>query len=334
MVRTTPGSRVLSTREVKRGESVDYWRHVVSDAFVPLQPVADSSEFEGEVRIDQLGTMVVSRVDAQRHEVHRTRALIAREERGYYKLGLQLRGHALLEQDGRETDLGPGDLALYDTDRPYRLAFREPTAMAVFMFPRPRLRLSPAGARLVLARRLAGDAEPASLLAPLFLRLVRGIDAGPPSAAMPLADAVLDLLSALLGEQACDDTEPEPSQDALLLRAKAFIDDNLGDPQLCPDAVAAALHVSTRYLQKLFAADGTGIASWIRGRRLEQCRRDLVRPGTLGRPVSAVGAAWGLPDAAHFSRVFKAAYGFSPREFRARALAAPAPYANRQEQFA
>jgi AraC-like DNA-binding protein len=44
----------------------------------------------------------------------------------------------------------------------------------------------------------------------------------------------------------------------------------------------------------------------------------------LGRPVAAVGARWGYPDPAHFSRLFKATYGMGPRDYRAsHAPAAP-----------
>jgi AraC-like DNA-binding protein len=35
--------------------------------------------------------------------------------------------------------------------------------------------------------------------------------------------------------------------------------------------------------------------------------------------VSAVAARWGLVNAAHFSRAFRAAYGLSPVEYRAMA---------------
>ena len=58
------------------------------------------------------------------------------------------------------------------------------------------------------------------------------------------------------------------------------------------------------------------MSTWIRTRRLEQCRRDLHDPAFADRPVSAVAAQWGFVDAAHFSRVFKAAFGVSPSEFR------------------
>jgi AraC-like DNA-binding protein len=71
-----------------------------------------------------------------------------------------------------------------------------------------------------------------------------------------------------------------------------------------------------RYLHRLFEAQDTTVAAWIRRRRLERCRRDLADPAFRGVPVSAVAARWGLPDPAHFSRLFRRTYGLPPAEYR------------------
>jgi len=76
------------------------------------------------------------------------------------------------------------------------------------------------------------------------------------------------------------------------------------------------VHISTGYLHKLFRMEDSTVSRFIRERRLEHCRRDLIAAASLTLPISSIGARWGLIDAAHFSRVFKAAYGASPREYR------------------
>ncbi|HET6748267.1 MAG TPA: helix-turn-helix domain-containing protein, partial [Actinomycetes bacterium] len=88
-------------------------------------------------------------------------------------------------------------------------------------------------------------------------------------------------------------------------------------PGLAPETIAAAHHVSVRYLYKLFEAQGQGVAGQVRRRRLERCRRDLLDPALQARPVGAIGARWGLPDPASFSRAFRDAYGIPPGEYRA-----------------
>ncbi len=78
--------------------------------------------------------------------------------------------------------------------------------------------------------------------------------------------------------------------------------------------IAAAHHISVRYLYKLFETDmpGQGVADWIRQRRLERCQRDLLDPALQGRPVNAIEARWGLADAASLSRMLRTAYGVPP----------------------
>ena len=76
-----------------------------------------------------------------------------------------------------------------------------------------------------------------------------------------------------------------------------------------------------RRLHQVFQDEGTTVSTWIRTRRLERCRRALEDPMSAGVPVARIAARWGFPDAAHFSRVFKAAYGVSPSAARNQALA-------------
>jgi AraC-like DNA-binding protein len=110
----------------------------------------------------------------------------------------------------------------------------------------------------------------------------------------------------------------------LLLRVHAFIEEHLGEIDLAPGIVAAAHHISLRHLHRLFETQHTTVAGWIRHRRLERCRKDLADPAQHTMPVSAVAARWGLPDSAHFSRLFRHTYGLPPAEYRRTCLLPPA----------
>ncbi|MBO0807953.1 MAG: helix-turn-helix domain-containing protein [Actinobacteria bacterium] len=103
---------------------------------------------------------------------------------------------------------------------------------------------------------------------------------------------------------------------ALLVSVHRYIEERLGEPNLSPAVIAAAHHVSVRYLYRLFERQGMSVAGWIRHRRLERCRRDLLDPEQWGRSVASIGARRGFADPVHFSRVFRAAYGLPPGEFR------------------
>lgn len=98
--------------------------------------------------------------------------------------------------------------------------------------------------------------------------------------------------------------------------AKEYIEQHLQDVDLTPAETAAALCVSARTLHRMFEG-GSTVSGWIRMRRLEQCRLELGDRACDGLPVSRIGAKWGIWDAAHFSRLFRSAYGVSPATYRA-----------------
>lgn len=102
--------------------------------------------------------------------------------------------------------------------------------------------------------------------------------------------------------------ERPASDEALRSRVVGFIEARLSDRDLTPAKVAAAHHMSVRRLHKLFEDQPLTVAALIRRRRLEQCRAELA--GT-DRTVAAVAARWGFADPAHFSRLFKATYGYN-----------------------
>ena len=69
--------------------------------------------------------------------------------------------------------------------------------------------------------------------------------------------------------------------------------------------------------QQVLAAAGTAPAALIRRKRLQQCHRALMDPGQSGRTIRTIAARWGFASQAHFTRLFRAAYGVPPGEFRA-----------------
>ena len=311
----------LRTDDVTQEDRFARWRHWVSATYVPLECAQlDRQPFRGQIASWALGELRVSRVAAAPHLASRTRRMIALREGGYYKVGLLARGSCLLIQDGREALLRPGDLAIYDCRRPNTMSFSEPHDMTFLMFPNDRLQLPPRAVERVLATRVPGRDSTGSLVGAFLRQLVANLETESGSVNQRLAGNVLDLVATLFGERtAVAPADPGIVRHSLLLAVRAWIDGHLSDPGLAPATIAAANHISVRYLHKLFHEEGTTVARWVRARRLERCRRDLEDPALAGRCVQAVARSWGFDDPAHFSKVFKAAYGEPPGEHRRRA---------------
>ena len=98
------------------------------------------------------------------------------------------------------------------------------------------------------------------------------------------------------------------------------IEANLGDPTLAPATLAAQLRMSPRYLHGLFAEIGTSVMRWVLARRLARCRIALADPAQAARSISEIAFGLGFQDLSHAGRAFKAAYGVTPRAWRAASL--------------
>jgi AraC-like DNA-binding protein len=108
----------------------------------------------------------------------------------------------------------------------------------------------------------------------------------------------------------------EAARAAHLDRVCQTIETMLAEPELTLDDIARADGISSRSLQKLFASAGQNFSTYLRTRRLERCRLDLISPIFATLSISEICFRWGFNGSAHFSRAFKDQYGVSPREYR------------------
>jgi AraC-like DNA-binding protein len=299
-------------------DSFSAWHDLISESFVPLHVRSgDPGHFRGQLRSRLLDELSIVEVTAMGHSVHRTPSLIAQSDRLYYKLNLQLAGTGILVQDNREAVLRPGDLAVYDTHRPYTLGFESDFRTLVLMFPHDALDLPAGSVAGLTATRMAADEGLGRMISPFMTQLAENLEVLSGPSGHRLAHNAVDLLSTLFAAEL--DRRPDSTvtpHEELLGRIRRFIEANLADPGLSPASVAAAHFISTRHLHNVFQEAGTTVAQWIRTRRLENCRRELRDPLQGHRAVSTIAARWGFVDAAHFSRIFRDAFGEPPSRYR------------------
>ncbi|KQZ24310.1 helix-turn-helix domain-containing protein [Microbacterium sp. Root553] len=298
--------------------NISEFRAAVSESFVPLQvSTSGADHFRGVIRGASVDEVHVNEVRATSHVVERTPELIARSDRSYFKLSLMLAGTGMLIQDDREAVLQPGDLAVYDTDRPYSLVFDDDFRTMVVMFPKHLISLPADMVGQLTAVRISGQGGLGGMVVPYLTQLAGNLEQLAGTTGARLAHSALDLVTTVFTrELGLDEVSADPHR-ALVQRIRSYIDRNLASTDLGPASIASAHFISTRHLHGLFQEQGVTVSTWIRTRRLEQCRRDLLDPMLADRPVAAVAARWGFVDAAHFSRAFKTAFGISPSEYRA-----------------
>lgn len=329
---------VIRTADEPAVTRMDYWRSVVCDTMVPLDMGIERPEdYQGQLVNSDLGSTQVTEITTSSTVVRRTPKHIRVSDPALYKLELQTRGTSVLSQRGRDALLTPGDLTVADQTRPYLLAAgyspRSSTSRPgpgvthqalTFTFPHELLPLPIEAMARTTAVRMSTQAPVTRLVTPVLRHLAQRCADQAPDAAIVrrLSSVVLELLAVGLAEQLDRgrDVPPDCHRRALLQRIRAFIEQHLDRVDLSPDMIAAAHHISLRYLHRLFEPEATTVADHIRRRRLEQCRRELVDPARAARPAATIAARWGFGSAEHFSRLFRAAYGVPPGEYRSRQL--------------
>ncbi|MFD0687684.1 helix-turn-helix domain-containing protein [Actinomadura fibrosa] len=316
---------VIGTAGMPAAERLAFRREVSAKLWGPCDRRRGSHAevgFRADSGVSEFGPVQAALVTTAPHAVRCTPDPVRRPEPEVFKLGCVVRGGGLVEQDDRRADLQAGDLILVDTSRPFlgRCAPDAPASLLLLRFPREALPLPARDVRRLNGVRIPGSHGVGALSSQFLLQLAARMDELGPSETARLSALVLDVLTvALAGALDVHGAAPSSTrQGALMAQIRAFMEKNLGDARLTPEAIAVANHISLRYLHKLFQQDGHTVAGWIRERRLEACRRDLTDPRLASRSIGAIAAGWGFSSPAHFSQAFRATYGLSPRQYRTR----------------
>ena len=264
---------------------------------------------------DMLGTEVDSDAQARLARISGARMPLSR-----FFVHLQLEGEGIVRQDGREALLRTGDFSLCDGTRHYEISCPPGSRMLMLAIPTAKLRRHVACPESLAAIAMRGTSGVSGLMSGLlrgyWLQCRHSLDG---ESAEQTAVAVLDLLGAAYAQVPRTHAEHSSRGTAHRIRIINYIHAHLYDPDLTPAQIARACRITTRYLHYLFSDGEETVARYILARRLEASSQALLADSQRGRTVTAIAFDHGFNSATHFGRVFRAQFGMTPREYRARA---------------
>lgn len=306
----------LSTLEIPNHQRLEYWREVVCGPVVPLEfELLDQQPLEATLSWWQMGDLRLSSITAS---PHRLRRLPATVDNDFLVLDFVLDGRCSIEQDGRRVSLNPGSGAICNAARPYTQYFPETCKLAVLTFPRELLSRQVAAIDRGTAIDLACSSQLYPLVNAYVKQLITQAPLLTPSTTLVVAQQLTDLLSGAISESLSH--LPLPLSDhkvATLIRIRTYVESNLREPTLNPEAVANHLRLSTRYVNQLLEAEGISLGRLILHKRLEAVADALRNPNMVTRSISTLALSFGFNDLTHFSKAFRQHYGVTAREFRA-----------------
>ncbi|MFI1536280.1 AraC-like ligand-binding domain-containing protein [Streptomyces anandii] len=316
---------VFDTSALPVDDRAAAWRESTSRALVPTElTLRDAARFQARIHTTTLGPARLSAISYGPLLSLRTPRLIRRSDPEHYQVAVILGGRQGVEQAGNSAVLHPGDLVFYDTSRSFTAWAEQddggPAAQSLLLqFPRRLMPLAESRLARLAAVPLCGSEGIGRVVRGFLQDLAAERSRCGPRDTARLGATAIDLAAALLAHHLGDERSEAPSRsprEALFERITAFVDQHLHDPDLTPSAIADAHRISLRYLHRVFQQHGTSVAAHLRERRMARCRRDLTDPALRHLPVHAVGARWGYPTPAGFSRTFRTTTGLPPGRYR------------------
>ncbi len=283
---------------------------------------------EGETLKGVLETVSVGQVTLARHTT-RTASIRRRRSNGYgagpiggdtFQLAFHTRCAASrLTQRGRSVENAACDGTLVYGGDPFEGDFKigDGTNQIVAAILPPDLAQALQPRALDRTMRRIDRRQPGLALLRSY---IAGIMDGPPLGSLtPMAESHLcDLWRATLEDPALIAPEPSPGVEAARAAAAlGIIARRYMDAALTRDAVARALGVSPRAVQRALAARGRTFRDALGARRLERAAELLRAPSWAGVKIVEIAYASGFSDMSHFNRAFRSRFGKPPGAWRA-----------------
>jgi AraC-like DNA-binding protein len=291
------------------------WFEIMSSTYFSfaIEMVPDRPQlFEANVRGHEMGSLSLLRASALPHRGRRTRRHVAANTHDVISLNFIESGRMVMDLDGEQVVLGPGDAVMLDGAVTGHFEILEPMTKTALIVPRSLAATALPSYRRSYVQPLPSDHPSTRSLTEVLSVLNDQLPAMAGGAREASALLVTELLKPLDGLRAGGLVDRWP---AYRLREQAldYIDSHLNDPKLSPVMIAAAHRVSVRTLYAVVDGLGMTLGAYIRHRRLARSYDDLLFGSD---PVAVVAMRWGFGSPAHFSRLFRDRYAMTPSAVR------------------
>jgi AraC-like DNA-binding protein len=309
---------VFSNESLPHGQRLEAWNarfRSLNDVSVP-DPSASNLLVRNENWL--LGGMLFSTNMVAGCRFERRAAHLRKDGLDHWVVRTLRQGHNRMMIGGTCHHLMPGQPFLFSLSEPWSSEWTDGSWLSLCL-PRDAFPDIAAGLASLGVGPLAG--EGARLFADYLLMLEQHLRDAPAERVPLLADATRAMLAAcLLRNVAPRAVTPEAVGAAQFERVRALVRQHLASPLLNAERLARMLGMSRSVLYRLMEPHG-GVACYIQTLRLRVAHALLSDPALAAFPVAQLAERVGFFDASSFSRAFRAAFGYSPREARTAAMA-------------
>ncbi len=308
--------RVWDTDQVCQSQAFELYRDGVCSAFMPLRPErpADRNRhFRSKHVSRNLRDVALNMVTATPHLVLKGKSEIAASASECYYVNLQISGRCRITQADETVQIRSGQVAVFDSARPFALDHGEAETLQVVSLMVPKAHLPNAlltAPRVVSDHPIYGSAlrQAAAAIAPTT-RVAGHAEL------LRLGDVVLGLTDLALRD-VLSDCSSRTRRDVHYIRLCDLVRRHCSDAAVSIEQVASMVGLSVGTVRNIFTEHDDTY-----GRQLLQARIDLARmvlkdPSKAHLTIAEVSYCCGFSDAAHFGRSFKGDSGMAPGSWR------------------
>lgn len=314
---------VKSDHSQTAGSKLDTWRHLMTDAFGPIEIHAGpEGKFSGSVRTVKRGELQFNELSYSGQILERTSRNADKLGQEYYTFGRPTSGPLFIKKKNIEYVLEPGCIYLTDQSVPYMAQAKDiPYQSISISIPRSALALREPNLSPFYTLQLSDENPRAQLLSGYMNQLMAGLFHWSDIEVSGLANKLLDMIIVLMVHEEKSLTSGTEKNVRLAQHecAMTYIRSHCHNPALSAAQVAASCGLSVNYIESLFKSTQLSIEESIHQARLMKGHALLSSAAHRGKSVSQLAYQAGFNHAGHFSRLFKERFGVSPIDFRKQA---------------
>lgn len=307
-----------STRVVAPASRIAFWNELSSRLLHgPLRIDSRSrAVFQGEISRFELPDCELFSIRSSAMSLVREAVAVSPPDE-FVGLMVLCDGHGRIRIAGQDSAFAPGDIVLTDSAARTSCCFDEPVHVLFLILSASRFLGRRRQIKTLTNRCIRAESGALALLSRFLRDLLSAVQ---DETIGRRADAVSGAIWSLIDLAFPGDEGPARRvglrRRAPLAAAQKLIERELCNSHLEVKDVAAALHISPRYMQLLFSEIGTTPTRFVLERRLQLAASRLRSNPELG--IGDLALQVGFNDAAYFSRAFRGRFQVSAREYRAR----------------
>ena len=293
---------LCNTDNLTSGSRFDYWHESVCNTYAQVNSdTVHAKDYSGYIKSRRFGELNVTESAGQKIQFERTKSHVCTDPRDEIQLCVLLDGHISIKQDGSAQSIRPGDIAIYDSTKPFQLGLDRFHSLTTII-PKSLVTSRDIGGKILARESLA-----TSIISKMLTDMGNVQLQSSPVLEKQITQNLIDLICANLG---VEKQESVSGSNAQVERIKQYLVTQLSNPDTSIDMVANAMSMSPRTLHRLFSLEGETVMSWLWKARLAEIHKQL-EVGKFSR-VGDAALEYGFSDFSHFSRSFKKQFGYTP----------------------